>query len=196
MIAQLHGSIATIQAHSLIVMVDNIGFEVSVPSPQVFTINKHVFLHTVLQWHQEQGPQLYGFETIQEKIMFTVLITCQGVGPKLALAMLAHFTVGALVELILQDDSKALSAVSGVGKKKAEHIIIALKDKLMTLVEQGLLTYEQSGSYTHQITEVLTSLNYSKQEVQHVMNQLKHDTSLSFDQQLRKALSLLSRKTA
>lgn len=80
---------------------------------------------------------LYGFISTQERLVFDHLVAISNVGPRLALAVLSKFTVPDLFNIIMAEDTKSLSRVSGVGKKTAQRLILELKSSLAR--ERGLL---------------------------------------------------------
>ena len=82
---------------------------------------------------KEDSASLYGFMEARERSLFSRLLTASGVGPKLALAMLSTYTAPRLARALAERDLQALSQVSGVGKKKAEKIVLELADKVQDL---------------------------------------------------------------
>ena len=91
-----------------------------------------------------------------------------------------------------------LSKVTGIGSKKAEQMIVQLKHKVTRLIKSGvLLTSSHETKQWHDIAAVLESLHYSRQEVSDAMRYLAtmhHSSDVPFDQQIRHALSFLSKK--
>ena len=79
---------------------------------------------------REDAQTLYGFATRDERDLFRDLIRINGVGPKVALGLLGHLSIGALVQAVLTKDLKALSSAPGIGKKTAERLLMELKDRL------------------------------------------------------------------
>ncbi len=96
------------------------------------TAEAHIYTHV-----REDALDLYGFLSAQEKQFFLTLMTVQGVGPKLALSVLSHADEVSLVQMILSEDKAGLNAISGVGKKTVERMLIDLKDGLQKKVDQG-----------------------------------------------------------
>lgn len=198
MINSLSGIVKAIQPKCITLEPKNtgIGFAVFVPYEAQIALGTEVELFTTLQWHQEQGPLLYGFLSELERTIFLCIISCSGIGPKIGLAVLEAMTPEDFLQAIMQEEVKSLSAISGIGKKKAEQMILSLKDKVAKLVEKGVvLSSDSKLKQWQQVSEVLGSLNYSRQEITQVLSHLKTsvDASLPFDQLLRKALSHLSR---
>ena len=133
MITFLHGKLVEAHPAQVTVDVNGVGYEVLIPLssfsklPPVgstFTILTHLAV-------REDAHVLYGFVTAAERDMFRLLIhTVSGVGPKLALNVLSGMNVPALRGAVAGSDVKALSQISGVGKKTAERIVVELRDKI------------------------------------------------------------------
>ena len=79
---------------------------------------------------REDAMELYGFTTIEEKEMFTRLISVSGVGPKVALSILSVTTPEKFAVAVITNDTKTITKASGVGPKMAQRVILELKDKL------------------------------------------------------------------
>jgi Holliday junction DNA helicase RuvA len=152
-----------------------------------------------MHWNQENGPTLFGFKDLIEKELFTLIISCSGIGPKIALAILDHLGPHAFVEAVQMGDHKALSGVSGIGGKKAEQIIFNLKNKVDALAKTGKITH-RSATMTHwnTVSQALESLHYSRPEIQNALDYAKEklagSTTASFDQLMRHALAALSKQ--
>lgn len=173
-----------------------IGFAITVPQEASYVIGKEVTLYIHLHWNQEQGPTLYGFSTQLERTVFNLIISCSGIGPKIGLASLECLGAAGSLEAIGQENSSVLSKVPGIGKKKAEQMIVHLKDKVADLIESGVEVSVDNGALQwQQITQVLTSLNYSRPEISGALQHVKNSelTDAPFDHQLRVALSFLAK---
>jgi Holliday junction DNA helicase RuvA len=88
-----------------------------------------IFLHTCLIVRQE-SLALYGFDTREEREYFTLLLSVDGVGPKLALSMLSVLTPEAIRRMVYQEQPELFTRVPGVGKKTAQKIFLQLQDRL------------------------------------------------------------------
>ena len=199
MISCIQGKIISIAEQSIIVDVHGIGFHVYVPSSHSFSLENVVVLHTYLHWNSELGPTLFGFNSSVEKKIFELVISCSGVGPKLALAVLRDLGVAEFLHAVSVQDIRSLSKVSGIGQKKAEQIAVYLKDKVNKFILSEKMVDTQSTTQTMHLKEVsdaLSSLGYSRQEVTHAMTYLHEQPDQHqylFDQMFRKALAFLSR---
>ena len=198
MINSLSGIIKDSIDSTVIVEVAGIGFGVQVAGARAFAIGQKVDLLVHMHWNQENGPALFGFNTSLEKSVFLLITSCSGLGPKLAMAVLAHLGAAEFISAVTQANQDALSAVSGIGAKKAEQIIVQLKHKVAKLVESGI-DLGASGDLEHRqnICQVLKSLNYSSKEISAAMNYLNEQypqSSVAFDQLMRHALSYLAKR--
>jgi holliday junction DNA helicase RuvA len=131
MIASLEGVVADVAADSLIVEVGGVGYQVFV-APALLAQLRPGARFKVHTFHlvREDVQALYGFRTPDERGFFTLLLTVNGVGPKVALAIVGSRPVADIQLAILQRDQAVLTAVSGVGKRLAERIILELKEKV------------------------------------------------------------------
>ncbi len=199
MIATISGTITSIAEQHIVVQQAGIGFELFVATPTSFSINQQVTIQTYLHWNQENGPTLYGFNSIIEKTVFLLIISCSGIGPKIGLAVLNHLDPATFVQAIVEENIKVLSSISGIGAKKAEQICVALKHKVVKfLKDQPDLTASSTSLSTWKdLTDTLTSLGYSPAEIKSATNFLKEsgvDASTPFSNVLRKSLAFLSSK--
>ena len=197
MISLLKGVIENIGSKSITLMVSGLGLEVFVPFPSQFEKGKEATIFITLNWNQDHGPSLYGFATQTEKKLFELVVSCSGIGPKIALSVLRDLTPDQCIEAIEKEDASIFNKVSGIGKKKAEHMIVVLKHKMSPELE--VVADSEISSFTKSwkdVSSALSSLNYMSSEIQaaraYVQKQnLERD---SFDVLMRCALSFLSKK--
>lgn len=201
MINYIKGTILTISETNFTIFSDklDLAFQVFNPNSLSFAKNQEVSLYTYMHWNQEQGPTLYGFLTEEEKKIFLLIIDCSGIGPKIALTILAQMKPGEFIKIIQDQDVKALSSINGLGPKKSEQIIVQLKHKIVNLMESGFAVEDSSSISKHirNVSDVLNSLNYSKQEIISTLDYLRNNSQIrdfTFDQLLRHALGYLSKR--
>lgn len=199
MLEYLSGIVRKTEKHQVVLEVASIGFSIQVPDSYVFPLNKMTIIYSYLHWHQENGPQLFGFFNELDRAVFCLIISCSGIGPKIALTLLAHLGAPLFLQAIASSDQNALASVTGIGAKKAEQMIVGLKHKVAKLIESGVELGHASGLIAwHEVVQALESLNYSKTEVGYAITQLKNSdlkTDIPFDQLLRKALSYLTKQS-
>ncbi len=133
MITFLHGKLVDALPTQVTIDVNGVGYEVLIP---LSSFNKlpspgselRLLTHLAVR---EDAHVLYGFVTAAEREMFRLLInTVSGIGPKIALNVLSGMNVPMLRGAVSQGDVRALSQISGIGKKTAERIVVELKDKI------------------------------------------------------------------
>ena len=127
---------------------------------------------------REDDISLYGFKSIEEKKMFLKLITVSGIGPKMAMTVLSNMTLTDLSVKIATEDIKGLSQVKGLGKKKAEMIIVELREKMReelkeTPKEKSLTEINLKDKDIEDAMLALTGLGFSKQECVGVLTKAK-----------------------
>ena len=147
---------------------------------------------------REDGIELFGFESNEERECFNKLITVSGVGPKAAMSILSIMTPDNFALAVCTEDTKAISKASGIGGKTAARIILELKDKLS--VDMGAATVKgstraaavmpMSGNLT-EATEALMVLGYDKNSVAGALSGL--DPKADVGELIRAALKKLSR---
>lgn len=133
MIHFLRGRLVESLPTQAIVEVHGVGYEVLIPLSSYDRLpapGGEVYLLTV-QVIREDHHALYGFMTPPERDLFRLLVqTVSGVGPKMALNILSGMSVAGFRSAVVQEDLKALSSISGVGRKTAERMVVELRDKL------------------------------------------------------------------
>ncbi|GMU19398.1 MAG: Holliday junction ATP-dependent DNA helicase RuvA [Candidatus Babeliales bacterium] len=198
MILSLSGTIKDCADSVLTIEVNGVGYAVHVPQPYLFPLGQQANVLVHMHWNSENGPSLFGFANNLERSVFLMITSCSGLGPKLAMAVLAQLGASEFLEAVQAANEDALSNVSGIGAKKAEQIIVQLKHKVAKLVESGVaLGSSQTLEKRHEISQVLKSLNYSPQEIRAAMayvNDKYPQNSVAFDQLVRHALAFLAKR--
>lgn len=131
MIGRLHGTLLEKQPPWMVLDVNGVGYELEVSMTTLMTlpaIGEGVSLFTHLTV-RDDAHLLYGFARESERTLFRALIKVNGVGPRLALAILSGMDENAFLACIHDDDSQALTRLPGVGKKTAERLIIEMRDR-------------------------------------------------------------------
>lgn len=202
MIDQIKGTVYTAHEKTVGIMVGGFCLQIATPRGSDWIVGEEVALHTYLHWNAEQGPSLFGFASAFERTVFLLIIECPKIGPSISLNLLHQIRPNQFLEIITTQNEKALGNVNGIGPKKAEQIIVALKHKISKLMNNGGLDQpgEEQESFIHwqQASEVLYSLNYSKQEVTKVLQTLTKKYTgqqVGLDQLIRAALAQLSSGT-
>ena len=149
-------------------------------------VGRSVRLHTSLQVRQDQ-ISLYGFSTEEDRITFDTLININGVGPRLALAILSTFTAGELSTAVNSEDSNTLTQVPGVGKRTASRILLELKGKVDQISD--IITVDNKAQ---DVLAALTALGYSAQEARQAMANVPPNEDISGEDWIRLALQHLT----
>jgi holliday junction DNA helicase RuvA len=189
MIASLRGTVLVIDPpNTLVVEVGGVGFKVSVPS-SVFDdldgVGRTVFLHTHLIV-REDALSLFGFSSEEQRMLFELLLTVQGVGPRLALAVLSSLSIDVLRQAVGADQPEVLDRVPGVGRRTAEKIVFALKDKLGS--EYAFAVLGSAGDLDTEVIGALTSLGYSVVEAQAAVQNIPKGQGENVEDKIRLAL--------
>ena len=120
-----------------------------------FSEGDEVRVYTWLQ-HREDVMQLFGFAELKERLMFLDLIKVEGIGPKQAIKILSNITVESLEAALEDGDISRLQAISGIGKKTAQKMVLALKGKLS--IQQSFQKPEEYGAKTSEYEEIVSAL--------------------------------------
>lgn len=166
----LNGKIAEKTPVAVILDVNGIGYEVRVSLSTFSSLPNlgetvKLFTHFVVR---EDAQLLYGFATEEEREAFRLLISISGIGPKLAITLLSGVTLPELKRAIQEKNIPVLTAISGIGQKTAERVIIELKDKIGKAEVSAGKELIHDASVSDQMVEdsvsALVSLGYTKQK--------------------------------
>jgi len=202
MIAYLEGQILRSEANLIVLKTSGgVGYAVHVTKQLSVKATSEEFLTLHIYTNvREDDLSLYGFQNIEEKELFTMLIKTSGVGPKLGLAVLSVLSPRQLVDAVLQDSTESFSQVPGIGKKTAAKLCLDLKDQLkrhpIIEIESGFDGGIQTGGVLagkgiDAIFSALKNLGYSEKEIMAVLRE-SGSSDLTFEVRLKKALSLLA----
>jgi holliday junction DNA helicase RuvA len=192
MIGRLHGRLVEKQPPQIVLDVQGIGYEVSVPMSTFYNLpalgeSVTLFTHLVVR---EDAHLLYGFGSDNERGAFRQLLKISGVGPKIALAVLSGMSVADLAQAVAGQESGRLTKIPGIGKKTAERLVLELRDKLDHArlgASPGTIDAERGDD----VLNALVALGYNDREAQWAVKQLTQDLGVS--ESIRQALKLLSK---
>ena len=190
MIAGINGTIQKIEENSLVLGVGGVSVRVSVPKTVLRNlpgVGRSLRLHTHLIV-REQELSLYGFETEEDLSLFEILLGISGVGPKVALSILATLSPELLKGAIIREETAVLQRVPGIGKKTAERIMFQLRDKLDFTAETT--TIPLVNDIDADVIDVLTSLGFSIVEAQSALQNLPRDVT-NVNERVQLALQFL-----
>ena len=181
MIARLRGRAVANTPEGLVLDVGGVGYLVAATPSAVRKADgpAEVSLHTYLHV-REDALQLYGFAEAAERELFVQLLSVNGVGPKVALAIVSGSPAGELRRAIVLEDTARFQAIPGIGKKTAERIVLELKEKLGTAESSPA----PAGSVTAR--DALVELGYSLLDAEAALARVDRD--LPIEEQVRLAL--------
>ena len=198
MIATLKGKLLYIEENVIVIECCGVGYKCTVTKNvlnNIPPVNEEAFIHTYMVV-REDAMELYGFADLDELKAFKLLISVNGVGAKMGIALLSEFTSSQVMYFIANEDAKSLTATNGVGIKLAQRIVLELKDKISNIkVDQGgyaLGTPVTLNNNSKEAIEGLVALGYSKTEANSAVSKL--DSSLSVGELIKEALKTLSRR--
>jgi Holliday junction DNA helicase RuvA len=182
LIAYLEGKLIEKNPTLLILEVNGVGYAVNIPVSTYGSLVETGQMVKILTYQhvREDELKLYGFSTKPEKELFELLIGVNGVGPRMALSILSCISVQEFQRSVLQEDLDVLTAISGVGKKKAQRLIVELKEKLgkVDLGERKDLR-EEEAILTPAVDEAalaLMSLGYTKVDARRALDRVTEET--------------------
>ncbi|HLT04643.1 MAG TPA: Holliday junction branch migration protein RuvA [Pseudomonas sp.] len=197
MIGRLHGTLADKQPPFLLLDVSGVGYELEVPMTTLYRLppvgeSLTLHIHLVVR---EDAQLLYGFAEKRERELFRELIRLNGVGPKLALALMSGLEVDELVRCVQSQDTARLMKIPGVGKKTAERLLVELKDRFKAweaIPGSAPVTLEPSASVAVSSAEsdavsALIALGFKPQEASRAVAAVQED-GLSSEELIRRAL--------
>jgi Holliday junction DNA helicase RuvA len=191
MISSINGRIIDKDVHSLVVEVGGVGLEINAPADlcRAAEIGSVISLKTHLVV-RENELSLYGFATREEREFFIMLIGVNGVGPRLALAVLSTLVPNAIRRAVFAEQAEVFSRVPGVGKTTAQKILLHLKNKIKDV--DGLEAAAALDDLDTEVIGALTSLGYSIVEAQAALQSIPKDAPRDVEQRLRLALAYFS----
>jgi Holliday junction DNA helicase RuvA len=133
---------------------------------------------------------LYGFSSEEQRALFELLLTVQGVGPRLALSVLSTLSLDILRTAVAHEQAEVLDRVPGVGRKTAEKIVFALKDKLGA--DAGLGALAPVSDVDTEAIGALTALGYSVVEAQAAVQSIPKGQGKDVEDRIRLALQYFS----
>ncbi|ROS30742.1 Holliday junction branch migration protein RuvA [Cellulomonas sp. PhB150] len=165
MIASVHGTVQKVRLDAAVIEVNGVGMLVQATPATLagLRVGATATLHTSLVV-REDSLTLFGFAEDDEREVFEVVQTVSGVGPRLAMAMLAVHTPDGLRRAVVDEDLKALERVPGIGRKGAQRLVLELKDRIgapAPVSVGGVAPVLVAGDRRDQVVEALVGLGWS-----------------------------------
>jgi Holliday junction DNA helicase RuvA len=178
---------------SVLLEVGGVGYLVTVSSRVLAELEPGTPVFLYVHHHiREDAQTLYGFTSRDDRSTFQALIATHGIGPALAVAILATHPPAALFDVVSNNDAAALTLVPGIGKKTAERLIIELRDRLSVPVLDS--SDGSSVSAVADVRDALAGLGYGTDEIRDVLRELP--TGADSSTLLRDALKMLGARRA
>jgi Holliday junction DNA helicase RuvA len=176
----IKGIVTEINSTNITLDNNGIGYKVFTPNPYSFQEGEEYTVY-IYQYVREDEMSLYGFKSESEKDLFLKLIDVKGLGPKMAITILASCSVNGLVDAIDRENILYLKKIPKVGEKLARQIILDLKGKLSMSENEEVKTDELSLA--------LESLGYKSADIKNIIG--KVDREQEIEMQIKEALKLL-----
>lgn len=192
MIGYLHGKIISSKPTRILLDVNGVGYEINISINTFENIAEKeevsLFIHTIVR---EDSITLFGFYAESEKEMFNLLISVNGIGPKIALSILSGIRTDDLKNAIQSGDITRILAVPGVGRKTAERLVLELRSKVDSISGDGIK--DESYSLRNEAVAALTTLGYnSKVADKAVRDVLQMFPAISIEDVIKRSLSNLN----
>lgn len=184
MYGYIKGKVTEIDFNYITLENNGIGYLILVPNPYSYRLNEVVTIYTYTKVAEDEFT-LYGFQTREQKELFLKLISVKGLGPKMALPIIATGTSTAIADAVENNNLNYLKKFPKIGDKVAKQMVLDLRGKLNAM-NTGLFAKEDLSD---ELTEVLIGLGYKQADVKKVVNQVNRDSSL--EEQIKEALKLM-----
>lgn len=182
MYGYISGIIKEVESNYVIIDNHGIGYIIYVPNPYYYKLEEVYTIYTYTQIREDEHA-LYGFKTKEELNLFLKLISVKGLGPKMALPILATGSTNGIIDAIDRENVIYLKKFPKIGDKVARQIILDLKGKL-TSGQMSLLAKDND-----ELTDALVALGYKQVDIKKVVKEVNQD--LSIEEQIKEALKLL-----
>ncbi len=176
----LKGKITKQLANYIVIDVNGVGYKVYTPNPYKFKDNEETIVY-VYNHIREDENSLYGFSSEEERDLFLRLIDVKGLGPKMAMPILATGSINGIIDAIDRENILYLKKFPKIGEKLARQIILDLKGKLVMS--------EGSSESNDELVLALEALGYKTNDIKNIV--VKVDKTLSIENQIKEALKLL-----
>ena len=166
----------------VVLNVHGVGYEIQLLSKQIEHLDnpnvKELWIHQI---NREDSTNLYGFDEINQRDIFRIIISVNGIGPQIGMALLEDFEVSTLIKAISENNINLLTKSQGIGKRIAERLVVELRNKLPQFNDQNLtendymntITLNNFAKYLDEIKSILNSLGYIDNEIEESIELIK-----------------------
>lgn len=177
----IKGIISDIESNYIVLDNNGIGYVIYTPNPYSFELDKEAKVY-VYQYIREDENTLYGFKEKEEKAMFLKLINVKGLGPKMALPILATGSINGIIDAVERENILYLKKFPKIGDKVARQMILDLKGKLGDKLSVSSVDNDE-------LIEVLKGLGYKNNDIMRVVPLVSKTATI--EDQIKEALKML-----
>lgn len=177
----IKGTIDDIDSGYIVIETEYIGYKVYAPNPYSYEIGEKYKIY-VYEHIREDENTLFGFKSKEERDFFLKLINVKGLGPKMALPMLASSSLSGIIDAIERENILYLKKFPKIGEKIAKQIILDLKGKLVS-------KNDNINIIDDELVEALKALGYKNSDINKVIKNIPND--LTIEEKIKEALKLL-----
>lgn len=181
MYSYIIGKVTEIESSYITLDNNGIGYKINTPNPYAFEENVEVKIY-LYQQIKEDEHVLFGFKTIEEKNLFLKLISVKGLGPKMALPIIAMGSINGIADAINRENLLYLKKFPKIGDKLAQQMILDLKGKIE-------VSNESVSEGVDEVYEALLALGYKDKDIKNVIGRINKE--LSVEEQIKEALRLM-----
>lgn len=178
----IKGIIKEINSVSVVLENNGIGYNIFTPNPYAFMIDNEYVIY-LYEYVREDEHSLYGFKSIDEKNLFLKLISVKGLGPKMALPIIAMGSISGISDAINRENVLYLKKFPKIGDKLARQMILDLKGKLDG-VSEGIVSDTNDD-----LIDALKGLGYKEKDIRSIIGKVNKE--LKVEEQIKEALRLL-----
>ena len=183
MYSYIIGIVKQVNSNYIVIENNGVGYLINTPNPYSFNENDEYKVY-LYQHVREDEISLYGFKTVKERDIFLKLINVKGIGPRMALPMLATGTPDGLIDAIERENILYLKKFPKIGDRAARQIILDLKGKLVNQDNSNV-----KAQNNEELIEALKALGYKASNINKIISKIDHN--LSLEEQIREALKLM-----
>lgn len=197
MIYSLRGKLIYTDAKTAVIECGGVGYQclaTHVTLAQLPKVGEEAFLYTYMVV-RDDAVELYGFYDMQELEFFKMIISVNGVGPKIGISVLSDFTPDQIALFITMGDAKSLSKANGIGAKTAQRIVLELKDKVsksaadVSMTDMGFAGLKPTGN-AQEAVEALIAIGFTEGEASKTVARI--DPQLSVEDIVKAALKAIT----
>jgi Holliday junction DNA helicase RuvA len=192
MIGYLKGRIVWHQENRIIINVNGVGYLVEVTDPACIPVTGEVMETYVYTHVREDAISLYGFKGMEERELFTRLLSVSGIGPKAALNILSTLDYNKFINAVLTENIPLLKQIPGIGQKTAQRLVLELKNKVNDLTFDH--TTINTGTYDEELYQALQSLGYHVNEIEDAISKVELAGKERIEDRIKEVLAYLGKE--